>query len=96
MALASKGLEGDLDLSRNLIEQMYACFDCMACNDICPVGIRPADLAVEMRHVQEQRNPAAWKNTLFGGLIAKASDGWNWQLFLYEFIKNGIRKLVMH
>jgi len=34
VALARKGLEGDLLLSPNLAEQMYACFDCMACNDI--------------------------------------------------------------
>jgi glycolate oxidase iron-sulfur subunit len=46
VALARKGLEGELELSPNLAEQMYACFDCMACNDICPVGIRPSDLAL--------------------------------------------------
>ena len=58
MALARKGLEGELELTPNLIEQMYACFDCMACNAICPVGIRPADLALEMRDLQEQRQPS--------------------------------------
>ncbi len=94
VALARKGLEGDLDLSTNLIEQMYACFDCMACNDICPVGIRPADLAVEMRYVQEQRNPAPWKNTLFGGLIAKASRMELATLPLRIYQKTGLRKLV--
>ncbi|HEY4692917.1 MAG TPA: (Fe-S)-binding protein, partial [Bellilinea sp.] len=67
VALARKGLEGDLELSPNMAEQMYACLDCLACNDICPVGIRPADLAIEMRQVQEQINPAGWKQTLFGG-----------------------------
>ena len=50
VALSRKGQEGELELSPNLAGQMYACFDCMACNDICPVGIRPADLAFEMRH----------------------------------------------
>ena len=70
-ALARKGLEGELELSPNLIEQMYSCFACMACNDACPVGIRPADLAVGMRQVQEQNQPAEWKQTLFGGLIPK-------------------------
>jgi len=70
-ALARKGLEGEFELSPNLIEQMYSCFACMACNDACPVGIRPADLAVGMRQVQEQNQPAEWKQTLFGGLIPK-------------------------
>lgn len=68
--LARKGLEGELALTPNLSAQMNACFACMACNDICPVGIRPADLALAMRHVQEQIQPARWKQPLFGGLIS--------------------------
>jgi glycolate oxidase iron-sulfur subunit len=71
VALARKGLEGELELSPNLFEQMYACFDCLACNDICPVGILPADLAVEMRRVQEQARPRIWKETVFGRLVPK-------------------------
>lgn len=94
VALASKGLEGELELSNNLFEQMYACFNCLACNTVCPVGIRPADLAIEMRHVQEQIRPTGWKKTLFGDLIPK--PGWmelaTWPLRFYE--KSGIRRLV--
>jgi glycolate oxidase iron-sulfur subunit len=69
VALARKGLEGQLELSPNLSEQMYSCFGCMACEKICPVGIRPAELALSMRHVQEQIKPSGWKRTLFGRLI---------------------------
>jgi glycolate oxidase iron-sulfur subunit len=36
VALTRKGLEGELELSPNLIEKMYGCFACMACNDACP------------------------------------------------------------
>src|SRR5512136_3047108 len=72
VALARKGLEGELELSPNLYEQMYGCFACMACNDLCPVGIRPADLALSMRHVQEQARPKRWKQWLFGGLISRS------------------------
>lgn len=94
VALARKGLEGDLELSPNLIEQMYACFDCMACNTACPVGIRPADLAIEMRHLQEQIYPAGWKEGLFGGLIPKPKrmELATWPLRLYE--KLGLRHLA--
>ena len=94
MALARKGLEGQLKLSPNLIEQMYGCFDCMACNDLCPVGIHPADLALSMRHVQEQIRPAKWKEWLFGGLISHAGrmEMATWPLRLYQ--KLGIRRLV--
>ncbi|MBN2147288.1 MAG: (Fe-S)-binding protein [Anaerolineales bacterium] len=94
VALARKGLEGDLELSSNLAEQMYACFDCLACNDICPVGIHPADLALEMRDLQEERKPARWKNTLFGGLIRRPGrmEWATWPLRLYE--RSGLRRLV--
>jgi glycolate oxidase iron-sulfur subunit len=94
VALARKGLEGELELTPNLIEQMYACFDCMACDAICPVGIHPADLALEMRDLQERRQPAKWKNSLFGGLIHHPGrmETATWPLRLYE--KLGIRRLV--
>jgi glycolate oxidase iron-sulfur subunit len=94
VALTRKGLEGELELSPNLLEQMYGCFACMACNDVCPVGIRPADLALEMREVQEQIRPAGWKQTLFGGLIPKPlrMELATLPLRLYE--RSGIRRLV--
>lgn len=94
VALARKGLEGDFELSPNLIEQMYACFDCMACNEICPVGIRPADLALALRDLQEQIHPTGWKQTLFDGLIPKPNrmEVATWPLRLYERV--GLRRLV--
>ena len=94
VALARKGLEGQLEISPNLIEQMYSCFDCMACNDLCPVGIRPADLALSMRHVQEQIRPAQWKDWLFGKIISHPGrmEMATWPLRLYQ--KLGIRRLV--
>ena len=94
VALARKGLDGELDLTENLIEQMYSCFDCLACNDICPVGIHPADLAVEMRYLQEQIKPASWKEKLFGGLIPKPGRMELATLPLRIYQKLGIRKLV--
>ena len=94
VALARKGLEGQLELSPNLIEQMYACFACMACNEICPVGIHPADLALSMRYFQEQIHPAGWKQVLFKGLIsnAKRMELATWSLRIYQRL--GIRRLV--
>ncbi len=94
VALARKGLEGRLELSPNLSEQMYGCFACMACNDVCPVGIKPADLALSMRHVQEQIRPAKWKQWLFGGLISHADRMELATLPLRLYEKLGIRRLV--
>jgi glycolate oxidase iron-sulfur subunit len=94
VALARKGLEGELELSPNLIEQMYACFDCLACNETCPVGIHPADLALDMRSVQEQLHPASWKKPLFKGLIPRPGrmELATLPLRLYEQL--GLRRLV--
>ena len=92
VALARKGLERQLKLSPNLIEQMYACFACMSCNDACPVGIEPAELTLAMRHVQEQQQPAKWKKGLFEWLIPHP---WNIRLklgvyCLFKFVANSI------
>jgi glycolate oxidase iron-sulfur subunit len=94
VALVRKGLEGQLELSPNLYEQLYGCFACMACNDICPVGIQPAELSIAMRHVQEQIQPAGWKKTLFEGLIPHPwrMEAATWPLRLYQNL--GIRRLV--
>ncbi len=94
VALARKGLDGQLELSPNLIEQMYGCFACMACDEICPVGIKPAELALAMRYVQEQRQPARWKKTLFEGLIPHPLrlETATWPLRLYQTL--GFRRLV--
>jgi len=94
VALARKGLEGQLELSQNLAEQMNACFACLACNEICPVGIHPAELTLAMRHVQEQIKPAGWKQALFGGLIPHPGrmEASTLPLRLYE--RSGLRKLV--
>ena len=67
--LARKVLEGELELTPNLKDQMQKCMDCLACNAICPVGIKPADLALSMRYVAEQVEPSGWKKKLFGGLL---------------------------
>jgi glycolate oxidase iron-sulfur subunit len=94
VALARKGLEGELELSPNLIEQMYGCFACMACNEVCPVGIRPADLALSMRHIQEQFHPVGWKQTLFAGLLPhpERMEAATLPLRLYQ--RSGLRGLV--
>lgn len=94
VALARKGLDGELELTPNLIEQMYSCFACMACNDVCPVGIRPADLALAMRYVQEQRDPRPWKKTLFEGLIPHPNRMELATLPLRIYQSLGIRRLV--
>lgn len=94
VALTRKGLEGELELSPNLIEQMYGCFACMACDAACPVGIRPADLALSMRQVGEGIRPARWKQWLFGGLLSHAGRMELALLPLRLYERLGVRRLV--
>ncbi|HSB65849.1 MAG TPA: (Fe-S)-binding protein [Anaerolineales bacterium] len=94
VALARKSLEGELALTPNLIAQMNACFACLACKEICPVGIRPAELTLSMRYIQEQVKSTGWKQTLFGDVL---SDPVRIELVtlplrLYE--QSGLRRLV--
>lgn len=63
--LARKVLEGELEPSANFQDQMNRCMDCLSCNSICPVGIKPADLALDMRYAAEQVEPTGWKTLLF-------------------------------
>lgn len=94
VALTRKGLEGELEVTPNLLEQMYICFACMACNETCPVGIHPADLALEMRYVQEQIEPAGWKETLFGKVIPRP-ERMEWAtLPLRVYERLGLRRVV--
>jgi glycolate oxidase iron-sulfur subunit len=94
LALARKGLQGELDLTPNLLEQMYACFDCMACDAICPVGLQPARLAIQMRSFQESTHPRAWKKRLFGGLVHRPArlEATTWPLRVYQ--RSGLRRLL--
>jgi glycolate oxidase iron-sulfur subunit len=94
VALARMGLEGRLALSDNLVEQMYGCFACMACEQTCPVGIRPAELALSMRALQEQLRPRKWKELVFGRVVSDAArmEAAALPLRLYEGL--GIRGLA--
>jgi glycolate oxidase iron-sulfur subunit len=71
VVLARKALEGELELTPNFNDQMQKCMACLACNVICPVGIKPADLALDMRYVAEQLQPSRWKKVLFGSLLPR-------------------------
>ncbi len=93
VALARKLLEGEATPTPNFFEQMYRCFGCLACNEICPVGIKPSDLALKMRDLQEQMHPARWKKLLFNKILLhpKRLERLTWPLRLYQGL--GIRKL---
>jgi glycolate oxidase iron-sulfur subunit len=72
VALVAKAIEGELDLTRNFKDHMYRCLACLACNDICPVGIKPADLCLDARYAIHQATPTPLlKPILFRGLFPR-------------------------
>ncbi len=72
VALVAKAIEGELELTQNFKDHMYRCLDCLACNDICPVGIKPADLCLEARYAIHQATPTPpLKPILFRGIFPR-------------------------
>lgn len=94
--LARKVLEGKLAPSKNFQEQMDKCMDCLACNTICPVGIKPADLALDMRYAAEQDKSTGWKNVVFGKLLPHPNRIETGTLPLRIYQRVGLRWLVEH
>lgn len=93
VALVAKAIEGELDLTRNFKDHMYRCLDCLACNEICPVGIKPADLCLEARHAIHQATPVPpLKPILFRGIFPRTGllEILTKPVALYE--RTGLRK----
>jgi glycolate oxidase iron-sulfur subunit len=60
LMLLRKTIEGELELTPRLIDVMYRCLDCLACNAICPVGMKPGNLALEARYAINQVEQPPW------------------------------------
>jgi len=72
---------------------MYRCLACLACNDTCPVGIRPADLCLEARYAIHQATPTPpLKPILFRGIFPRTGllEAITKPVALYE--RSGLRK----
>ena len=71
MFLARKLLDGEVEINGNLIEQMYRCLACGACTEACPVGNEPANVAIQLRWLAQQAEPAGWKDLVFHKVLAR-------------------------
>jgi glycolate oxidase iron-sulfur subunit len=95
VALVAKAIEGELELTTNFKDHMYRCLDCLACNEICPVGITPADLCLEARYAIHQATPTPpLKPILFRGLFPRTGllEAVTKPVALYD--RTGLRKVV--
>jgi glycolate oxidase iron-sulfur subunit len=93
--LVAKAIEGELDLTRNFKDHMYRCLACLACQDICPVGIKPAELCLDARYAIEQATPTPpLKPILFRGVFPRTGvlEMLTKPVALYE--RSGLRKLA--
>jgi glycolate oxidase iron-sulfur subunit len=93
--LVAKAIEGELELTRNFKDHMYRCLACLACQDICPVGIKPADLCLEARYAIEQATPTPpLKPVLFRGIFPRTGllELLTKPVAAYE--RSGLRKLA--
>jgi glycolate oxidase iron-sulfur subunit len=95
VALVAKAIEGELELTRNFKDHMYRCLACLACQEICPVGIRPADLCLEARYAIEQATPTPpLKPVLFRGVFPRtgALEMLTKPVVAYE--RSGLRRIA--
>ena len=95
VALVAKAIEGELDLTTNFKDHMYRCLDCMACNEICPVGIKPADLCLNARYAIHQAvGEPPLKPILFRGIFPRTGllESITKPVAWYE--RSGLRKVV--
>lgn len=48
---------GELNLTRNFVDEMYFCLDCQACETACPAGVRYGELVEEARNqIREEKS----------------------------------------
>lgn len=95
VVLVAKAIEGELDLTRNFKDHMYRCLDCLACNEICPAGIKPADLCLEARYAIHQATPTPpLKPILFSGIFPRTGllELLTKPVALYE--RSGLRRVA--
>ncbi|MEJ2209041.1 MAG: (Fe-S)-binding protein [Anaerolineae bacterium] len=95
VALVAKAIEGELDLTRNFKDHMYRCLACLACQDICPVGIQPANLCLEARFAIEQAaGTPPLKPILFRGVFPRTGvlEILTKPVAVYE--RSGLRRLA--
>jgi len=95
LVLLSKAIKGELELSENFADHMYRCLACQACNAICPVGLKPADLCLAARHALHEVTPTPpLKPVLFKGVFPHTGvlEAVTRPVALYE--RSGLRKAV--
>jgi glycolate oxidase iron-sulfur subunit len=95
VALVAKAIEGELILSQNFKDHMYKCLDCLACNEICPVGIAPANLCLDARFAIHQATPTPLlKPILFRGIFPRTGllEALTKPIAFYD--RSGLRKVV--
>ncbi len=56
--------EGEIPLTDTVVEHMYHCLDCRACQTVCPSGVLVGEQVVLTRGAAEAARPAGWLKRL--------------------------------
>ncbi|MCI0478383.1 MAG: (Fe-S)-binding protein, partial [Anaerolineales bacterium] len=95
LMMLRKVIAGELEISRGFTDKMYRCLDCLACNAICPVGIKPGDLALQARYLIHQAKPQPWiKPLIFRGYFPNAGLMEFSMLPMLVYQRLGLQKLA--
>ena len=95
VALIRAAAEGKLDLSRNFVDHMYRCLNCMACAAVCPSGVQAHEIILDARVEIDNKLPQpAFKKWIFEGLLPSPGklEAAAWPLRLYQ--RTGLRWLA--
>jgi glycolate oxidase iron-sulfur subunit len=63
--------EGELEITRGFIEEMYFCLDCQACETACPAGVKYGALVEASRAQIEEQKLLTWHERFWKALILR-------------------------
>ena len=93
VALVAKAIEGELELTPNFKDHIYRCLACLACDQVCPVGIRPGNLCLETRYAIHQATPTPLlESILFRGIFPRTGLLEALTCLLAFYDRSGLRK----
>ena len=95
VAMVRAATEGKLDLSRNFVDHMYRCLNCMACTAVCPSGVKAHEIVLDARVEIDNKLPQPLvKKWIFEGLVPSSArlEAAAWPIRLYQRL--GLRSIA--
>ena len=95
IALMKAVNEGELLLTKKFTHHMYVCLECLACQTVCPAGVKYARLIEETRDlIEDNRKQPAVKKLILENYLAKPDKLGKYIRLINLYQKMGIQFLV--